>query len=233
MRSRQWVRFEIWVVFSHLCSTFAANQRKPPSIHETHNQYNKLPPLTPLELARMKADKDQRESHDIQLARRRQEEAMRQNLLREQAQRGGISHVGLSAMYLWFHSNIYSRVAQPLNHRINSSNHNPRLLRLLSPKSNRDKPIRLSKHSCNSSSSWLSCSSFRHNSRPISRLGGPMCLQLSYRIDKHGWPRGPLRTGDLSIRKRKHRHRRISCSRSERCRFRCSCRRLLKPTWCV
>lgn len=35
----------------------------------------------------MKAEKDQRESHEVQLARRRQEDAMRQNLLREQAQR--------------------------------------------------------------------------------------------------------------------------------------------------
>lgn len=68
-------------------SQLAANQRKPSTVHETHNQFNKLPKLTPLELARMKADKDQRESHEVQLARRRQEEAMRQNLLREQAQR--------------------------------------------------------------------------------------------------------------------------------------------------
>ncbi|KAF9532304.1 hypothetical protein CPB83DRAFT_807585 [Crepidotus variabilis] len=72
---------------SDVVQKMLVNQRKPSAVHETHNQYNKLPKLTPLELARMKADRDQRETQDFQLARRRQEEALRANLLREQAQR--------------------------------------------------------------------------------------------------------------------------------------------------
>lgn len=55
-----------------------ANQRKPPAIHETHSQYSKMPKLTPAELSRMKADKEARDSQDLQMARRRQEELSRQ-----------------------------------------------------------------------------------------------------------------------------------------------------------
>ncbi|KDR81485.1 hypothetical protein GALMADRAFT_152341 [Galerina marginata CBS 339.88] len=66
-----------------------ANQRKPPAIHETHNQFNKLPKLSPAELSRMKAERDLQNSQDIVLARKRQDEQIRQTLLmREQAQRG-------------------------------------------------------------------------------------------------------------------------------------------------
>ncbi|KAF8889767.1 hypothetical protein CPB84DRAFT_1785346 [Gymnopilus junonius] len=65
------------------------NQRKPPQIHETHNQFNKLPRLSPAELSRMKADRDLRDTQDIALARKRQDDQIRQTLLlREQAQRG-------------------------------------------------------------------------------------------------------------------------------------------------
>ena len=65
-----------------------ANQRKAPAIHETHNQYNKLPKLTPMDLSRMKAEKDARDGQDLALARQRQSEQVRQNILmREQTQR--------------------------------------------------------------------------------------------------------------------------------------------------
>ena len=57
------------------------NQRKAPAIHETHNQYNKLPKLSPMDLSRMKAEKDARDSQDLAMARQRQN-----ILLREQAQ---------------------------------------------------------------------------------------------------------------------------------------------------
>ncbi|KAF8797902.1 hypothetical protein BYT27DRAFT_7203588 [Phlegmacium glaucopus] len=58
------------------------NQRKTPAIHETHNQYNKLPKLSPMDLSRMKAEKDARDSQDLAMARQRQG-----LLMREQAQR--------------------------------------------------------------------------------------------------------------------------------------------------
>jgi len=61
------------------------NQRKTPAIHETHNQYNKLPKLTPMDLSRMKAEKDARDGQDLALARQRQSEQVR--LMREQTQR--------------------------------------------------------------------------------------------------------------------------------------------------
>lgn len=65
-----------------------ANQRKAPAIHETHNQYNKLPKLTPMDLSRMKAEKDARDGQDLAMARQRQSEQVRQNILmREQTQR--------------------------------------------------------------------------------------------------------------------------------------------------
>lgn len=62
-----------------------ANHRKTPAIHETHNQYNKLPKLTPMDLSRMKAEKDARDGQDLALARQRQSEQVR--LMREQTQR--------------------------------------------------------------------------------------------------------------------------------------------------
>ncbi|KAL1746094.1 hypothetical protein HDZ31DRAFT_34914, partial [Schizophyllum fasciatum] len=62
-------------------------QRKPSVIHETHNQYNKLPKLSPSELSRMKAEKEARVENDMALARRRQEEMLtRQALARAQQQ---------------------------------------------------------------------------------------------------------------------------------------------------
>jgi chromatin modification-related protein VID21 len=65
-----------------------ANLRKGPATHETHNQINKLPKLTPMDLGRMKAEKDARESQELAMARQRQSEQVRQNILmREQAQR--------------------------------------------------------------------------------------------------------------------------------------------------
>ncbi|CAA7267895.1 unnamed protein product [Cyclocybe aegerita] len=71
-----------------LNKAIANASRKPPAVHETHNQYNKMPKYTPAELSRMKAERD-RDNQDLALARRRQEEQQRQNLLREQNQRAG------------------------------------------------------------------------------------------------------------------------------------------------
>jgi hypothetical protein len=52
-------------------------------VHETHIQYNRLPPLTPLaQLARMKSDKDEQERDDFW---RRQAEAGQEKLQRELA----------------------------------------------------------------------------------------------------------------------------------------------------
>ena len=68
-----------------------ASQRKASSsssltaTHETHSQYNKLPKLTPMDLSRMKAEKDARDGQDLALARQRQSEQVR--LMREQNQR--------------------------------------------------------------------------------------------------------------------------------------------------
>jgi chromatin modification-related protein VID21 len=63
----------------------SANQRKPPAIHDTHGQYNKMPKLTPAELSRMKAEKELRDTQDLTVVRRRQDELARQQLLRDQA----------------------------------------------------------------------------------------------------------------------------------------------------
>ncbi|KAJ3516720.1 hypothetical protein NLJ89_g941 [Agrocybe chaxingu] len=71
-----------------LNKAIANASRKPPAVHETHNQYNKMPKYTPAELSRMKAERD-RDNQDLALARRRQEEQQRQSLLREQNQRAG------------------------------------------------------------------------------------------------------------------------------------------------
>lgn len=60
------------------------NQRKPPNIHDTHAQFNKMPKLTPAELSRIKAEKESREQQEMILARRRHEELARQQLLRAQ-----------------------------------------------------------------------------------------------------------------------------------------------------
>ncbi|KAF8431767.1 hypothetical protein L210DRAFT_866921 [Boletus edulis BED1] len=62
------------------------NQRKPPNIHDTHGQYNKMPKLTPAELSRMKAEKESRDQQEMLMARRRHEELTRQQLLRAQQQ---------------------------------------------------------------------------------------------------------------------------------------------------
>ena len=52
-----------------------------------------MPKLTPAELSRMKAEKDARDVQDLALARRRQEELARQNLLREQSQRTAVAPI--------------------------------------------------------------------------------------------------------------------------------------------
>ena len=70
----------LWIV----AKRFAVNQRKPPNIHDTHGQYNKMPKLTPAELSRMKAEKESRDQQEMLMARRRHEELARQQLLRVQ-----------------------------------------------------------------------------------------------------------------------------------------------------
>ncbi|KAG2020430.1 hypothetical protein CC2G_005773 [Coprinopsis cinerea AmutBmut pab1-1] len=55
-----------------------ANQRKTPGMHETHIQYTKLPRLSPMELSRLKAERDAAQLAEIQKARARQEELKKQ-----------------------------------------------------------------------------------------------------------------------------------------------------------
>lgn len=71
--------------------TRKAMQRKSSSVvHETHNQFSKLPKLAPAELSRLKAEKDLKNTQDIAMARKIQDEQIRQNILqREQTQRVG------------------------------------------------------------------------------------------------------------------------------------------------
>ncbi|KIM49253.1 hypothetical protein M413DRAFT_438426 [Hebeloma cylindrosporum] len=68
-----------------------AMQRKSSSVvHETHNQFSKLPRLAPAELSRLKAEKDLKNTQDLAMARKIQEEQIRQNMLqRDQTQRAG------------------------------------------------------------------------------------------------------------------------------------------------
>lgn len=51
-------------------------QRKPSTIHETHGPFNNMRHFSPAELSRMKAEKDAKTTHEIQL-RKRQEEVNR------------------------------------------------------------------------------------------------------------------------------------------------------------
>ncbi|KXN85496.1 Chromatin modification-related protein EAF1 [Leucoagaricus sp. SymC.cos] len=51
-------------------------QRKPSTIHETHGPFNNMRHFSPAELSRMKAEKDAKTTHEIQL-RKRQEEVTR------------------------------------------------------------------------------------------------------------------------------------------------------------
>ena len=53
------------------------------TVHDTHGQYSKMPKLTPAELSRMKADKDQQDSA---IARQRAEEARQRQISQQQAQ---------------------------------------------------------------------------------------------------------------------------------------------------
>lgn len=63
-----------------------AAQRKPPAIHETHAQYNKMPYHTPQDLSRMKTEKEVRDLQG-QLARKQREEMNRATFPRDQTQR--------------------------------------------------------------------------------------------------------------------------------------------------
>ncbi|TFY77518.1 hypothetical protein EWM64_g6494 [Hericium alpestre] len=54
----------------------SANPKKPPVVHDTHGQYNKMPKLSPAQLSKMKAEKEQQEA----LARRRNEEFARSQM---------------------------------------------------------------------------------------------------------------------------------------------------------
>ena len=58
--------------------------RKPPGVHDTHHEFSKMPKLTPAELSRMKADKEQREYQEV---KRRNEELVRQQIARDQTLR--------------------------------------------------------------------------------------------------------------------------------------------------
>ncbi|KII89221.1 hypothetical protein PLICRDRAFT_29566 [Plicaturopsis crispa FD-325 SS-3] len=62
-----------------------ANQRKMSAVHDTHNAYANLPKLTPVELSRMKAEKDAKDAQEM-MARRRQDEINRQQLISQRMQ---------------------------------------------------------------------------------------------------------------------------------------------------
>lgn len=85
-------------------------QRKSSSVvHETHNQFSKLPRLAPAELSRLKAEKDLKNTQDIAMARKIQDEQIRQNILqREQTQRAG---AGLPVRRKIFSRNILLKVS--------------------------------------------------------------------------------------------------------------------------
>lgn len=100
------------MITSTVPNGYLANQRKPPAVHETHAQYSKMTKHTPAELSRMKAEKEARESQDIQMARRRQEELNRQNNMLHQANRMNLP-VSLFS---------YEKGLKPYSHR--SSNNN-------------------------------------------------------------------------------------------------------------
>lgn len=71
-------------------------QRKNTAVHDTHGQYNKMPKLTPAELSRMKAERDARDSHELLLQRKRQEELRQlqiQHTRLQQQQQGGVPQV--------------------------------------------------------------------------------------------------------------------------------------------
>jgi hypothetical protein len=97
----------------------AVNQRKPPNIHDTHGQYNKMPKLTPAELSRMKAEKESRDLQEMLMTRRRNEELRGQQLLRAQVVR---------FLSIWLHCLFADILSSKHQSRrpllLNSSNHN-------------------------------------------------------------------------------------------------------------
>lgn len=71
----------------------AAQQKKAagavgevPNMHSTHEMVQKLQPLTPLELSRIKAEREAKEHNDLLVARRRHEELARQNVMAHRQQ---------------------------------------------------------------------------------------------------------------------------------------------------
>uniref|UniRef100_D8PVQ8 Vacuolar import and degradation protein 21 n=1 Tax=Schizophyllum commune (strain H4-8 / FGSC 9210) TaxID=578458 RepID=D8PVQ8_SCHCM len=74
-------------------------QRKPSVVHETHNQYNKYPRLSPAELSRMKAEREARVENDMAIARRRQEELVARQAMaarQQQQQQQQVTQAGQS-----------------------------------------------------------------------------------------------------------------------------------------
>jgi dipeptidase len=67
-----------------LLNRMVANQRKASVVHDTHEQFRKMPKLTPIELSRMKAEKDAQILQEQLNRGRAQQEAARQQMMRGQ-----------------------------------------------------------------------------------------------------------------------------------------------------
>lgn len=75
----------------------AAQQKKAAgaegtNMHSTHELVQKLQPLTPLELSRIKADREAKDQQELLMARRRHEELTRQNMLAHRQQQIAAQH---------------------------------------------------------------------------------------------------------------------------------------------
>lgn len=76
-------------------------QRKNSAVHDTHGQYNKMPKFTPAELSRMKAEKDARDTHDLLMTRKRQEEMRLMQLQQARLQQQGGVPQAVSSSQCW------------------------------------------------------------------------------------------------------------------------------------
>ena len=215
---------------TYLASHTKAMQRKSSSVvHETHNQFSKLPRLAPAELSRLKAEKDLKNTQDIAMARKIQDEQIRQNILqREQTQRAG---AGLPVRGTIFsRQNILLKVSfSPFNpkQRNNSNSNSNKASNLQDRKHKRLNPLSNLKRNSLPISKWRKYNSFRpNNNNARIKTSVQMLLLRSPPIvllDRQG-----LQTPGQSI---VNRHR--SCNRREPCKFPCNCKRVDKRTWSV
>jgi hypothetical protein len=186
-------------------------------VHETHNQFAKLPRLAPAELSRLKAEKDLKTTQDLAMARKIQDEQIRQNiLLREQTQRAAAGLPVRPVRFAKYHVHSFFSLFNPKH----SSSRWDRKLRLLNLLSNLKRNSSLINNLRNYNSSKPNNNSARIKTNVQVSLLQPSLIVL---LD---WQE--LQTPDPSIVNRPK-----FCNRRGRCKHPCNCKRVDKRTWSV